>query len=154
MRRIFLLSSSALILVLLVTLGVSYRAIDQISTKINSQENRKTLGVETEKAEFQVPYVTLKIDAGEGISSSYILNTEEGQTAFSLLEKAEKLDEIVIETTEYEFGIFVDSINGFESSEDLAWIYFVNGQSGNVAADQYFLNPGDIVEWKYIEPTF
>ena len=34
----------------------------------------------------------------------------------------------------------------------MAWIYFVNGQSGSVASDQYQLKEGDLVEWKYVVP--
>jgi hypothetical protein len=36
----------------------------------------------------------------------------------------------------------------------MAWIYFVNDESGQIAADQYQLAPGDIVEWKYIKPEY
>ena len=72
---------------------------------------------------------------------------------FSILEEALEKNNISFETEKYDFGVFVKSINGIESTNEKAWIYFVNGESGQVAADKLELNTGDLVEWKYITPS-
>lgn len=78
----------------------------------------------------------------------------EGENVFSLLQKVAGENDLEMETKQYDFGVFVQSIDGYESSADMAWIYYVNGESGSVAADQHELTNGDMVEWKYIEPEF
>ena len=60
---------------------------------------------------------------------------------------------IPIETERYDFGVFVKSIEGRLSTAERAWIYFVNGESGQVGADQYQIYPGDVVTWRYVEPN-
>lgn len=107
----------------------------------------------TESVEQEVPENTeLIIDYGNGNSSSYSLNASREETAFSILEKIAKEEKIALNTQQYDFGIFVKAIGEKESSAEMAWIYFVNGESGQVAADQYQLKAGDKVEWKYIAP--
>ena len=34
------------------------------------------------------------------------------------------------------------------TNSDQGWIYIVNGQMGDVAADKYILKEGDRIEWK------
>jgi len=90
-------------------------------------------------------------------TNSYLLDCDgikQGETAFSILK--DYLDQKVIpyNTKAYDFGIFVENINGQVSGADMAWIYFVNGQSGSIAADKYVLKAGDKVEWKYVRPEF
>ena len=96
--------------------------------------------------------VKLKIDFGNNNVNTYSFDLSDGLTAFDILEKAANDNNIVLERQQYDFGIFVKSIEEFESTADMAWIYFVNGESGQVAADQHILNAGDIVEWKYVKP--
>lgn len=95
----------------------------------------------------------LVIDYGEGNSSSYNLGVDEKSTAFSLLSEFAEKENVSLETQQYDFGVFVKSVGGKESSAEAAWIYYVNGQSGQVAADLMKVNPGDTVEWKYVPPT-
>ncbi|MFC1625896.1 DUF4430 domain-containing protein [Patescibacteria group bacterium] len=96
--------------------------------------------------------VTLKIDFGDDNITTFENLEAEGATAFSILEAITSQNNIAFETQKYDFGIFVMSINGKEGDAQMAWIYFVNGKPGEVAADAMALNPGDIVEWKYIKP--
>jgi hypothetical protein len=70
-------------------------------------------------------------------------------TVFDLLKSTSK---ITYKT--YSFGTMVESINGLKNTPELAWIFYVNGQSASVGADQYQLQPGDVVEWKYVKPQF
>lgn len=95
----------------------------------------------------------LLIDYGETESPVFEHALINETTAFSILKDTLDKEDIPYETQQYDFGIFVQSINGFESTADMAWIYFVNGESGNVAADQYTLENGDEVEWRYVPPA-
>jgi hypothetical protein len=97
--------------------------------------------------------ITLKINYGDG-ETSYDLPATENTTAFSVLEEAANKDNLKLETKKYDFGIFVQAIGNKESTKELAWIYFVNGKSGEIAADKMNLKAGDLVEWKYIKPSF
>ena len=97
--------------------------------------------------------IKLKIDFGNNNVNTYSFDLSDSLTAFDILEKAANDNDIILETQQYDFGIFVKSIDGHESTAEMSWIYFVNGESGQVAADQQILNAGDIVEWHYIPPS-
>lgn len=72
--------------------------------------------------------------------------TQDGQTPFSLLnEKAE------IKYDQYDFGVFVTSINGKASTNEYYWALYVNGEYAQEASDKIILNAGDQVEWKFEE---
>lgn len=75
-------------------------------------------------------------------------------TVYDALTRLTEENNIEIETQQYDFGVFVESIDGYENTGERAWIYFVNSESGSVAADKHELSPGDLVEWRYIEPEF
>jgi hypothetical protein len=97
-------------------------------------------------------YLTVVFADGNEISYEEELNPGSSLSVFDLLKKGLDTNQVTYETKSYDFGIFVKSINGLESGAKQSWIYFVNGQGGQVAADQYKLKPGDIVQWKYITP--
>ena len=96
--------------------------------------------------------VTLVVDFSDGNVHRFSKDWSDGDTAYSLLQEYAESREVEFSKTQYDFGVFVESIDGKESTQDMAWIYFVNGTSGDVAADKFELNSGDQVEWKYIKP--
>lgn len=58
-----------------------------------------------------------------------------------------------VEIKTYPFGgVLVESVAGFRNLPTRAWIYFVNNQAGQVAADQHQLTAGDTVQWRFIKP--
>jgi len=90
------------------------------------------------------------IDFGE----SQAVRTEvEATTAFNALEAAARTNNLEIQTKVYDFGTLVEKVGEYENSSDKAWIYYVNGESGQIAADQMQLKSGDVVEWKYVKPN-
>lgn len=109
-------------------------------------------GDQLDTADQQNNTVEILVNFGDGriVSEEFPYDLE--QTPFSVLQMVVNKNELEMETENYDFGVFVKSISGFESTPEMAWIYFVNGESGSVAADQYKLKPGDLVEWKYITP--
>jgi hypothetical protein len=95
-------------------------------------------------------FVTLVLDEGDGNISTY---SAQAKNALETLEIAATKAAIAIDVREYDFGKFVNSINGKASTAEKAWIYFVNGESGQVAADQFEVKAGDTILWKYVKPN-
>ena len=101
----------------------------------------------------EVQSATIAVDFGEEESTSREFEINEETTAYSLLADISEAEALELATEQYDFGIFVKAINGYESSEARSWIYFVNGASGDIAADLKQINNGDTVEWKYVAPN-
>ena len=93
--------------------------------------------------------VTLIID-----SQSYPDIVPQGTSAFGLLQKVTQANNISLTFKTYDFGTLVESINNKPNTSDLSWIYYINNNSASVGADKYILQPQDVIEWKYIKPTF
>ena len=87
-------------------------------------------------------------------SDGYILKSEEfkieeGDTALGVLREA---------SSKYNFqlgvknGYYVLGINNLYEKEfgDLSgWMYYINGVSASVGANEYVLKDGDVIEWRY-----
>lgn len=101
----------------------------------------------------QTQTASVAVDFGEEnvISNEFEVNNE--ITAYSLLQQIAQSENLTVNIDQYDFGIFVKAINEYESTAEKSWIYFVNGNSGDVAADQKQITAGDIVEWKYLAPN-
>ena|SRR3989344_475980 len=104
--------------------------------------------VQPAQVEQQVRQVVGRVDFGGGEEITKVIDWQEGMTADKVL----RLMDVEVVDKKYDFGIMVTSINGKENSKDRVWIYFVNGQAGDVAADQKQVSAWDMVEWKYIQP--
>ena len=58
-------------------------------------------------------------------------------------------------TTHYQFGLFIESIaswgncGGCQNEDGYWWTYFINGESGQVAANRQIVNDGDTIKWLY-----
>lgn len=71
----------------------------------------------------------------------------DGQNAFELLQE----NSIKIDYKEYDFGVFVESINGIKGDDKHFWAFYLNGEQAKTGADQTILQKGDKVEWRYEE---
>lgn len=96
---------------------------------------------------------TIAISFSDDETLSENIEPDENSTAFSLLKTVTENNSLPLETEQYDFGVFVKSIDGLEGSSERAWIYFINGESGSVSADQATVTGGDLVEWKLISPN-
>lgn len=102
---------------------------------------RATL-VETPVTVSQTFQVTQKVENDSVVAT---LSAKRGDTALSLLESSHK-----ITVKKYSFGSLVESVDGLANGTDKKyWVYYVNGKTADVGADQYKLQPGDVVEWKF-----
>lgn len=86
----------------------------------------------------------------------YEIEAEAGEqvTAFSALQKLSERYTISLEyDPPTEMGVFVRRIDGLVNGTDnLYWVYEINGQQVPVAADKSFLKPGDDLLWKFTNP--
>jgi hypothetical protein len=80
------------------------------------------------------------------INSYEFTATNSSQTPFSLLNDSEE-----VEYDQYDFGVFVTSINGQENNNDYFWAIYINGELAQQASDQIELEVGDQVEWRWEE---
>jgi len=77
------------------------------------------------------------------------ISSDKGTVLDCLKAAAEIVGENVL-TAEYIYGTFVVSIAGVENGrDDNNWLYWVNGDFANMASDEYNLEDGDVVLWKY-----
>lgn len=96
--------------------------------------------------------INLTIDFGGGEIATYSAAPRQVMTVYDLLVEAAGNFDYPVDTQVFDFGLFVKGIGGWGNTTDRAWIYFVNGKSGQVAADQAEVRPGDRVEWRYVKP--
>lgn len=77
---------------------------------------------------------------------SYVASVS-GQTALDLLK-----DNADVQLKEYEFGSFIEGINGVLGDEKQYWAFYVNREYANEAADKIILNVGDVTTFR-LEPV-
>lgn len=141
---LFILAVTGVILISVVTLPKSSLFNKKDLTSFSPTPTQTPTNLQT-KVVISAPDENLLIE--------YVKDDEEANQAFSILKEALEENDIPYEVETYDFGVFVKSINELESTAEKAWIYFVNGESGQVAADKMDLEKGDLVEWKYITPN-
>ena len=80
------------------------------------------------------------------IAASKVISYEgkTGENVLSLLNKNHQ-----VEAEDSPAGAFVNAIDGVKNSESDYWMYYVNDEPGEVAADQYQTKDGDKIEWRY-----
>ena len=95
--------------------------------------------------------VTVIFDFGdENTETVEVISTK--TTVYGFLIEAAGLVGYDVKTTYYGQynSIFVDSISTYENGQsDKYWVYYLNGESGTVGADQQIVTNGDIIEWKF-----
>jgi hypothetical protein len=105
-------------------------------------------GVREEISQFNI-IVGLLIDYGNGTSQWF--NDTEVQIGSTLFNATDRI--AGVEYTLFEIGVFVDSINGLGKDQGGWWIwyYYDDGEweYGPVGSNQWILNDGDILSWRY-----
>ncbi len=79
---------------------------------------------------------------------------EEGESAFSLLQRVTRAEGIHLEAsfTPGTGSAYVEGIGNlyeFDCGQQSGWLYLVNGVSPGCSCSEYLLQPGDRVEWAY-----
>lgn len=91
----------------------------------------------------------LILNFGEREISTYSAKIDQGKTVLDILSQIAQENDFTLETKESDFGVLVEEIGDLKNSADRFWLYYVNDEMAEVAANQYELKPGDVVEWKY-----
>lgn len=89
-----------------------------------------------------------------GVVNSVTYKNIQAATPYDALVLMAKKNNLQLQTKQYDFGVFVEGIGDQKNTTEKAWIYYVNGKSGEVASDKYVLKQGDTVEWKYTTPIY
>ena len=106
------------------------------------------------KVEEETKGVTTIVDFGDENKVTYLEKNSTNLTAYDLLKKTAEVNNFEIKVKQYDFGVFVEEIDGRKNTNEKAWIYFLNTVSATTAADKYIVESDDLIEWKYIEPQF
>ena len=78
------------------------------------------------------------------IAADYVkYSGQDGKNAFELLQETAN-----IEFKKYDFGVFVESIDGVKPDTKHFWKLYVNGKEAQVGADSIATKNGDTIEWK------
>lgn len=139
------------ILLSLLFWSIYYSLENEVETSLEIQ--RKSQQTLQEIVEKRVLYIIKK---GEGEILQCQIAPVSDSTAFSLLEDLSQKKDFEISYKIYpEMGVFVESIDNFENGTDgKYWQYWVNGELPMVAANNFQVKEGDIVEWKFEIPQF
>src|SRR3989338_980046 len=74
----------------------------------------------------------VNIDFGGG---KLVTAKVESSNAYEALVKAAKINNLQIERQEFKFGSLVTKIGDKANSNSFAWIYYVNGKTGQISAE-------------------
>ncbi len=97
----------------------------------------------------------LTINDGITEPKTFKVKLEEGMTAFDLLQKKTQELNINLKTQNYDLGVFIEAIGDKENGTDgQYWLYYVNGEMPQVAADKQIIKTGDNVEFKFEKSPF
>ncbi|MBQ6394720.1 MAG: DUF4430 domain-containing protein [Atopobiaceae bacterium] len=93
--------------------------------------------------------VTLDFNSIEEGERTEAVTIEEGSTVLDALEATGFL----IDVQDSEYGAYVVAIDGVaagDHGDESGWLVAVNGEDLMVSADEYQLNDGDVVTWRYV----
>lgn len=105
------------------------------TTNITKPEDEETDTTETINIR-----VIISLDNGEKVISDKELEVPLNSTIYDVLR-----NHFDVKVTEYSFGIFITSINGYEQNGNKYWFFSVNGEYIMVGVDAYYLKDNDIV---------
>lgn len=87
-----------------------------------------------------------------GVILSADIKVSDGDTVYSVLERTCKKNGILLDTEEYDGILFINGINSivnFDNGPMSGWVFKVNGIVPDAYAEDYQVQPGDVVEWYY-----
>jgi len=95
--------------------------------------------------------VNLMLDFGDGdVRVFNNIDINANISAFDLLQKVATDNNLELKYNDYggDMGMFIESIDGVKNRENF-WQYWVNNKYAEIGVSNYYLQAGDIVEWKY-----
>ena len=137
---------------LIVLIAVSFLLSGCLPQKYFGEQSEQALIPTSTPIPPAVVSAELTLDFGGNNTATY--SAIPAETVFDLLQTVAQKEELVIEIKQYDFGSLVESIDGYKNSADKSWIFYVNGQMADKAADKFELQKGDQVIWRYEKPSF
>jgi translation initiation factor 1 (eIF-1/SUI1) len=95
--------------------------------------------------------VTVIGEKGDVLLKETAINLSNNLTAFDALLKTIGSTNLVF--TESEYGKMITSIKGLEAKGNFFWAFYINGMSSQVGADQYIVQKGDHISFRYVDWT-
>ena len=83
-------------------------------------------------------------EVAEQIQEYLFTSENDEQNAFDLLSS-----QVEVNYKEYDFGIFVDGLDGLMADKEHFWAFYVNGEFAIKGVKQTTLQKGDVMEFKY-----
>ena len=125
---------------------LAYSILMSKEINVNQQVNLEQISPR-DKVVSEVSLI-LKDPSGE---KKYLFSYQKGMTAFDLLEQITEKEKIDLQyKKDPQWGVFIEKIGEFKNGVDnFYWLYKINQKEPSVAADRYFLNPNDKVEFFY-----
>ena len=111
---------------------------------------------ETEECLVEIPDATpveiesavLLIDDGSDNPIEFALEVSASTTAMDLLQEASLTAGFVLESQEYDFGVFVEAINNKRNRQDNKyWLFYINDELSQLTPDKVTVNPEDKIEF-------
>jgi hypothetical protein len=132
-------------------LALGYLVFSLVGNPEFMSEMKNLEGLSSFKMPFQVGKDLTSNDSeandDEQLTYSYVYEANiTGETPFELLNRNDE-----VEFDQYDFGVFVTSINGQKSNDQFFWALYVNDEMAQVSSDQIELKTGDVIEWRWEE---
>lgn len=137
-----------IVIVILIAAGAQYILRSQTNLTLPNFQQRNLFKLEESEtpAKTVINTEAVSIDFGNGQK----LNGEAAtQSAYQALVKVAKDNNLSVGVKQYKYGVMVEKVGDVVGNQNYAWMYFVNGKLGQIAADRYVIHPGDKVEWVY-----
>jgi len=81
-------------------------------------------------------------------SRIYTATVTKGSNVLDLMENLRDTQGFEFTTQEFEgLGMFVDTVDGVQPSDNKYWVYYVNEESATVGVEDYILEEDDMVRW-------
>lgn len=123
---------------LILLLAASTLAACQIQEKVQAEQEASS------SVSVSIDQVTISVTAnGEKLSTAEA-PFQEGDTLLEVME-----DNFAIETADSDYGAFITSIEDYaqDDSQNLYWLFDVNGEMATVGASEYILEEDDQIDW-------
>ena len=123
---------------LILLLAASTLAACQSQEKVQAEQEASS------SVSVSIDQVTISVTAnGEKLSTAEA-PFQEGDTLLEVME-----DNFAIETADSDYGAFITSIEDYaqDDSQNLYWLFDVNGEMATVGASEYILEEDDQIDW-------
>jgi LPXTG-motif cell wall-anchored protein len=103
-------------------------------------------------AEQPLEMITVIGDKDSGVLlEETALNSINGKTAFDAL--LNTVGSNNLEYSESDYGKMITGVKGLQAKGNFYWAFYINGISAQVGADQYIVQKGDSLSFKYVDWT-